>query len=1484
MSEQSTTSSSADKLAVKLDGADNYLTWCAYIKAALLGHHIYGHVSGTMRQPGAGAGGDDKTAAKELQEWTRHDEKAMSVIMSNVAPTLINFIMDEPTAKAMWDKLAAHCRMNDMSTYVSLMRRLWNTRLSDTKSVSQHIATMNDIRTQLCNIKVGQQPAVTDSAAAAALLLSVPEAATEWAAFIRGITTAVPLDKLTWDAVATRMREEANLQLQRAKDRTTLQPTNGAVSEVAYAAAKGNNNHPRKQGDRKFCTHCNRRGHVADTCWELHPQLRQSQQRSEVSYAAIINGTSNHEAFTAGAGPGIGLWHVDSGASGHLTGNKAWFVELHECPPCNVTTADHGVLTCTQRGTVVLSTQHCRHIIRDVLYVPSMTVNLLSVSAMINKGLRVHFTKTGCTIRTSRKKLIARAVALNNIYSIYASPQQNVTAYSVTSGSSGPLDWKTAHARMGHLSPSGMKVMHDKRLAVGAPIPTAGSPADLDQCAGCLAGKSHRTAIPTEATHRATRPLQLVHSDLCGPIQVPGAGSQADRKQYIVTFIDDYSRFTWTALTTDKTADTILGQFNRYKVWAERYTGFNIQALRTDGGGEYINDKFSIYLATMGIERQTTTARTPHQNGVAERMNRTVLEAARAMLHASGLPMDFWPQAVKAAVYLRNRSPTRALTNATPYEAWRGDKPDLAHLRTFGCRAFMHLDKTKRSKLEARSIPVIFVGYAPEAKAWLVYEPIGKQTHTSRDVTFHESVAGSTLLTARAAAPAGTSQSDSNVRAAEPVGTETTSSSDTTRAAEPVDTDHSRSAMLDILVSEFTDTDSDDDGETEAKQPVRPGVAAEPTDQQQQINQSGPLANDSSESDVVLPRDVHGVPSESPVRDRRGASESPATDAVQLSTSPPRASAAVNLTAALPVAISSAVPLRKQRRRLSKTERALRQLASHNALGRTEQTDEQQHATYYALAVHVGGAISEPRTYKEAIRSPYRVQWERAMQEELDSIKANNTYTLVPLPPARQAIGCKWVYKIKRHADGSIDRYKARLVAKGYSQLYGIDFTETFAPVVRFSSLRAILAIAAAKDYEIHQMDVKTAFLNGDLDEDIYMQQPDGYRAAGEQATCVWKLNKSLYGLKQAGRAWNKKMDAALVEMYFRPLHSDSCVYVQRQGSAVMFVLVYVDDLLLVTNNTVALKAVKSALRSRFDMKDMGEAHFILGVQIRRDRAKRQLFLSQAEYVRTILERFNMQDCKPAASPMATDNKLVRTDPTDADSIQEMADVPYSSAVGALMYAALVTRPDIAFAVTALCQFMAQPSMAHWLAAKRVLRYLQGTQHYELAYGWAAGKGHQLYGYSDSDWGNDANDRRSFTGYVFLLHDGAVSWQSCKQPTVALSSVEAEYMAATQAAREAVWWRTFLTELGHPPSTAITVHSDNQGAIALAKNPEHHKRTKHIDIQHHYVRELVSAGTVVMPHIGTEEMVADALTKALAAERHTKLTRRMGVTAGHLAA
>ena len=502
------------------------------------------------------------------------------------------------------------------------------------------------------------------------------------------------------------------------------------------------------------------------------------------------------------------------------------------------------------------------------------------------------------------------------------------------------------------------------------------------------------------------------------------------------------------------------------------------------------------------------------------------------------------------------------------------------------------------------------------------------------------------------------------------------------------------------------------------------------------------------------------------------------------------------------------------------------------------------------------------------------------MKDEIDSIIKNNTWELVDLPPGRKAIGCKWVYIRKRTATGKIERYKARLVAKGFSQIEGIDFTETFAPVAKFSSIRALLALATDYDLEIHQMDVKTAFLNGDLDVDIYMEQPEGFTVTGSEHQ-VCKLKKSLYGLKQAGRAWYQKIDDALFKLGFTRLDTDHCVYQLTRDGLRLWIALYVDDLLIFSNQLEQLKDFKSQLSELFDMKDLGEAHFALGIEIIRDRAQRTLFISQRRYIDNLLRRYGMDDCKPISTPMEVKPKLTRLQcPQSGEQAASVRNLPYQSAVGAMMYAMLGTRPDIAFAIARLSQFSSNYGITHWSALKRVMRYLAGTRDLCISYRGASASTSvvtNLIGYCDADWGSDVDHRRSITGYVFTLAHGAISWQAKTQQTVALSSVEAEYMASTQATKEAIWWDRLLSGLHLQVPKPMDIRSDSQGSIALSKNPASHSRTKHISIQHHFVREQVESNMVQLSWIPTEDMPADLLTKSLARDRHQALILRLGM-------
>ncbi|KAG8482959.1 hypothetical protein CXB51_022006 [Gossypium anomalum] len=443
----------------------------------------------------------------------------------------------------------------------------------------------------------------------------------------------------------------------------------------------------------------------------------------------------------------------------------------------------------------------------------------------------------------------------------------------------------------------------------------------------------------------------------------------------------------------------------------------------------------------------------------------------------------------------------------------------------------------------------------------------------------------------------------------------------------------------------------------------------------------------------------------------------------------------------------------------------------------------------------------EPRTYQEAVASPNSEKWLEAMRSEMDSMYENQVWTLVDPPEGVKPIGCKWVFKKKTDMDGNVQTYKGRLVAKGFRQIHGVDYDETFSLVAMFKPIRILLAIAAFHNYEIWQMDVKTAFLNWKLEEDVYITQPEGF------------VNP-----KDAGKIY------------------EPCVYKKVSGSIITFLVLYVDDILIMGNNIPTLQSIKTWLGSRFSMKDLGEATYILGVKIYRDRSKRLLGLSQGTYIDKVLKRFNMEESKRGLLPMRHGISLPKEMyPSTPQERERMSKIPYASTIGSIMYAMLCTRPDVSYALSMTSKYQVDPVKGHWTTVKNIHKYLRRTKDTFLIYG--GEEELSVKGYTDASFQTDKDDSRSQSGFVFCLNGGAVSWKSSKQSTVANSTTEAEYIAASEAAKEAVWIKKFITELGVVPSIsdAIELRCDNNGAIAQAKEPRSHQRSKHILRRYHLI-------------------------------------------------
>jgi hypothetical protein len=519
----------------------------------------------------------------------------------------------------------------------------------------------------------------------------------------------------------------------------------------------------------------------------------------------------------------------------------------------------------------------------------------------------------------------------------------------------------------------------------------------------------------------------------------------------------------------------------------------------------------------------------------------------------------------------------------------------------------------------------------------------------------------------------------------------------------------------------------------------------------------------------------------------------------------------------------------------------------------------------------------EPKTYSEAMVGPDSEKWLGAMRSELESMRENQVWNLVDPPDGVKTIECKWVFKKKIDVDGNVHIYKARLVAKGFRQIQGVDYDETFSPVAMLKSIRILLAIAAYFDYEIWQMDVKTAFLNGNLSEDVYMTQPEGF-VNPKNAGKICKLQKSIYGLKQASRSWNLRFDEVIKGFGFIKNEEEPCVYKRTSGSALVFLVLYVDDILLIGNNIPMLDAVKSSLKKSFSMKDLGEAAYILGIKIYRDRSKRLIGLSQSTYIDKVLNRFNMQDSKKGFLPMSHGITLSKNQcPKTSDELERMSAIPYASAIGSIMYAMFCTRPDVSYALSVTSRYQSNPGECHWAIVKSILKYMRRTKDMFLVYG-----GEEelvVNGYTDASFQTDKDDSRSQSGFVFCLNGGAVSWKSSKQETVADSTTEAEYIAASEAAKEAVWIRKFVSELGVVPSASspMDLYCDNSGAIAQAKEPRSHQKSKHILRRYHLIREIIDRGDVKICKVHTDSNIADPLTKPLPQPKHEAHLSSMGI-------
>jgi hypothetical protein len=486
------------------------------------------------------------------------------------------------------------------------------------------------------------------------------------------------------------------------------------------------------------------------------------------------------------------------------------------------------------------------------------------------------------------------------------------------------------------------------------------------------------------------------------------------------------------------------------------------------------------------------------------------------------------------------------------------------------------------------------------------------------------------------------------------------------------------------------------------------------------------------------------------------------------------------------------------------------------------------------------------------------------MNIEFDALLSNGTWTLVPPTSDMNVVGCKWVFRLKRKADGSIDRHKARLVAKGFHQQPGIDFGETYSPVVKPTTIRLVLSLAISAGWPVRQIDVHNAFLHGWLSEDVYMTQPPGF-IHPQFPHHICKLHKALYGLKQAPRAWFSRLSDRLLELGFIGSHSDSSLFIRRTHLEITYVLIYVDDILITSSLPQGTDSLLQSLRADFAIKDLGPLHYFLGMEA--ISTSDGIILSQQRYILDLLRKSNMLEAKPVKTPMSTAHALTLL---SGDTLTDPS--PYRSLVGALQYLSL-TRPDISFAVNKVSQFMHRPTSLHLQAVKRILRYLKFTISYGLLLRRSTSRTLDAY----SDWAGCPDDRKSTGGFCVFLGPNLISWSSRKQRTVARSSTESEYRTLATTAAELLWLQSLLRDLGIFLHTPPTLWCDNIGATYLSANPAFHARTKHIEIDFHFVRDKVAAKTLTVRFLSSKDNLADIFTKPTASSHFSLMRTKLNI-------
>ncbi len=1377
-----------------------------------------------------------------------------------------------------------------------------------------------------------------------------------------------------------------------------------------------NNNHNNNNNNSIRCWNCNQQGHVSTSCPSKKRNFNNNNHNNNTQYATLsssdvhvssdssppsssstsssinesnkrvkysrtyivisqVSSSPSSSVSTSMSATSLALrsssshhseWILDGGATDHYVCDKKLLINVRMLPIARSIITANGSSTCTISGTAMMYTNDNQQVsLNNVLYVSDFNVNLISVYRIVETGANVTYSSDKAII--TRDEIIELEIPrINNLYVLSTStpkaytssssssstttlvnttpspsPSPSTTTSSLTSVPSTSNnnmnnnnndkvinELKMLHLKYGHVNYQRLYTMIKNSSVINNNnillmkkynMNEIMNTLKRDPCVGCLKGKMNRLPMTGVLDRHVKGKMDMWVCDLLS-FSVP----TINNNKYLVLPVDVYSSMTFGTLlaTKDLSSQVLQETIDREQV----QTGLVLKRFHSDNGSEFINNDFKNYLKKNGTIQTTSTTYTPQHNGMVERKNRSVLEMVRSMMHHAEAYIGLYGEAVMTTLYIINRTSvhnnqTGEFTGLTPYELYTGIKPTIKHFHVWGCDTYYYHHQEKReNKLDVTSLPGIFVGYDKSNETYYRIYNVDKNIIViSRDVKFYDDKFNEMRRLCAHMNEKKKKYKNNN-------------KNNNKKNNNDNEHDHIVKDINDYLPDSLFDNNNDMILDMF-------GVDGDVGKRDNNDNNNNNNNNDNIDNDINDINDNSNMVNNINNNNDDNMDEESTT---------------INNTINNNDNNDNSINNNNENNNNNNNNSSVNNVTlrrSSRVTGKPFIYDPNAYATL---------VLDEPITYTQALSCSDHEQWIKAINDELHAHHINHTWSSVIRNNGMNIIGCKWVFKKKRDSNGNVIKYKARLVAKGFNQQYGIDYKDTFAPVLKYKSLRIILALSISNNTILEQLDVKTAFLNAKVSEDIYMEVPEGLTINNNQ---VLKLNKALYGIKQAPREWYSEISSYLISIGYIPCKKDSCLYVKLTKNNNNIILgLFVDDMMVSyhVSDEKEWFSDKQKLKQKYDLTELGEVKQILGMRITKinnniinnnnnnnNTNNYSILLNQSVYVNDKLQLFGFDKSRYVSTPevlMKTmiGNKSISHDVSNDVSVMSMnnnnnnnnntsalrqryvsADMnervsnnnynnnninnedkyeydysfndvsdkniksdmsdndinTYRTMVGSLIYASISTRPDITHAVNIVSRYMTNPTKVNMVMVKRVLRYLAGTSQYGLLYDNNNNTGVygevNLTGYCDADWGGDLIDRKSTTGYCTFINGNMISWCTKKQRTVALSSTEAEYMAINEIAKEIMWLRIILKELSITVKTPTIIYVDNQSAIRISENDTEHDRTKHIDIRHYYIRELIVKGDIKLKWLPTSEQLADIFTKPLGGTIFTNLRDKL---------